>query len=243
MGASGRREYGAAVLWTSLLCAWAAVAPRGVPSDARGAVLVGCVHFRNGMGVARPAGSHLACWHLVPWLFLGIYYLGFVRRIEIGGGPKLALGDVLGTLAAFCLGLPSGWGVIVALPILLGVTFFGLVLLWRRWNGQLRGTLCDGEFCLGPAIRALFQPVRPAVSALFHRECGAGPSGRGLCAGVAVECRAGCARHGHGVARRISCGQRGPATRAGCSATGAASIRRRCSILRRTRQRVRSWCR
>ena len=75
---------------------------------------------------------HLVCWHLGPWLFLGIYYLGFVRRIEIGGGPRLALGDVLGTLAAFSLGLPGGMGAWIALPVVLGVTLLALVLLWRR---------------------------------------------------------------------------------------------------------------
>jgi hypothetical protein len=75
---------------------------------------------------------HVACWHLGPWIFLGIFYLGFVRKIEIGGGPKLALGDVLATLAAFSLGFPSGMGAWLALPVFLGVTVLALVLAWRR---------------------------------------------------------------------------------------------------------------
>jgi len=65
-------------------------------------------------------------------VFLGLYYWGFARRVEIGGGPKLALGNVLGTLSAFSLGLPSSWGVFVALPLFAGVIVVALVLLWRR---------------------------------------------------------------------------------------------------------------
>ena len=75
---------------------------------------------------------HLVCWHLVPWAFLGFYYLGFVRHVEIGGGPQLALSNVLGTLAAFSLGFPSGMGVLVALPVFLGAALFALGLIWRR---------------------------------------------------------------------------------------------------------------
>ena len=75
---------------------------------------------------------HLACWHLGPWIFLGIYYLSFVRKIEIGGGPKLPLGDVLGTLAAFSLGFPNGMGAWIALVVFLGATLLALMLLWRR---------------------------------------------------------------------------------------------------------------
>ena len=70
-------------------------------------------------------------------MFLGLYYWGFVRRVEIGGGPKLALGNVLGTLSAFSLGLPSGWGVFVALPLFAGVIVVALVLLWRRDRAPL----------------------------------------------------------------------------------------------------------
>jgi hypothetical protein len=75
---------------------------------------------------------HFACWHLVPWAMLALYYFGFVRKVQIGGGPVLALSDVLGSLAAYTLGLPSGAGAAVALPILLGVILVGLGLVWFR---------------------------------------------------------------------------------------------------------------
>ena len=93
---------------------------------------------------------HLVSWHFVPWAFLGAYYLGFVRKLEIGGGPKLALGEVLGTLSAFSLGLPSGWGVAVALPIFLGVTVVFLGLMWRR-NRALAGFYATAIF-VAPAL-------------------------------------------------------------------------------------------
>ena len=97
----------------------------------------------------RDRWVHLLSWHLVPWMFLGIYYLGFVRKIEIGGGPKLALAEVLGTLAAFSLGFPSGWGW-TALLVFLGATVFGLVLVWRR-DRALAGFFATGIY-LAPAI-------------------------------------------------------------------------------------------
>jgi len=74
----------------------------------------------------------LACWHLVPWLFLGFYYLGFVRKLEIGGGPALALSTVLGQLSAYSLGFPAGLGTLVALPVFLAVVAVAIVLIWRR---------------------------------------------------------------------------------------------------------------
>lgn len=74
---------------------------------------------------------HLACWHLVPWAFLGGYYWWFVRKLEIGGGPKISLGEVLETLSAFSLGMSSGLGAI-ALLVFLGVTLLALGLMWRR---------------------------------------------------------------------------------------------------------------
>lgn len=75
--------------------------------------------------------GHLAGWHLGPWAILGIYYLGFVRKVAIGGGPQLTLSNVLGTLAAFSLGFPSGLAA-TALLVFLGIVLAALVLLWRR---------------------------------------------------------------------------------------------------------------
>jgi len=75
---------------------------------------------------------YLAGWHLGPWMFLGVYYLGFVRKVEIGGGPENSLTGVLGDLATYTLNLPTGSGVFVALSIFLVVIFVALELIWRR---------------------------------------------------------------------------------------------------------------
>ena len=93
--------------------------------------------------------AHLACWHLAPWLFLAVYYLGFVRYVEIGGGPKLALVEVLGTLSAFTLGLPGNFGVI-ALSIFLAVTIPSLGQIGRR-DRALLGFFVTAIF-VAPAI-------------------------------------------------------------------------------------------
>ena len=114
-----------------------------------GLVWSGMVLFKNWTNW-RDRLVHLVCWHLGPWLFLGFYYLGFVRKIEIGGGPKLALDDVLGTLAAFSLGFPSGMGVRIALPVFLGVALLGLVLVWCR-DRATAGFFAAGIF-VAPAL-------------------------------------------------------------------------------------------
>ena len=92
---------------------------------------------------------HLATWHVLPWAFLGLYYLGFVRKVEIGGGPKLALGNVLGTLAAFTAGLPERWGG-VALAVVLVAVLIALVALARR-SGALAAFYVTAIF-VAPAL-------------------------------------------------------------------------------------------
>ena len=80
----------------------------------------------------RDRAVHLACWHVLPWAFLGLYYFGFVRKVEIGGGPKLPLVNVLGSLAAFTAGLPEGVGTAVALPLVLVALVVALACILRR---------------------------------------------------------------------------------------------------------------
>lgn len=75
---------------------------------------------------------YLAGWHLGPWTFLGAYYFAFVRKVEIGGGPRNPLIGVLGDLAAFSLGFPGSAGVLLALPVFLAVIVAVLLHLWRR---------------------------------------------------------------------------------------------------------------
>jgi hypothetical protein len=81
----------------------------------------------------------LARWHLLPCAFVGLYYAGFVSRLEVGGGPDISLIGVLGEAAAFSLGLPAGLGAAVALPVMLAFVILGLWLIWRRPNRGLAG--------------------------------------------------------------------------------------------------------
>jgi len=97
---------------------------------------------------------HLLCWQAGPWLFLGLYYLGFVRKVQVGGGPKLALGEVLGTLSAFSLGFPGGKGGVGAMLVFLVVTILALVLLLRR-DRAMAGFYAMGVF-VAPAIVQMF---------------------------------------------------------------------------------------
>ncbi len=73
-----------------------------------------------------------ACWQLPSWLFFAAYYAGFVRHMEIGGGPEHPLLGVLGEVAAYGLGFPVQAGVAMALPLFLGVALVALGLMWRR---------------------------------------------------------------------------------------------------------------
>ena len=97
----------------------------------------------------RERAMHLAGWHLGPGLFLVGYYLGFARKVDLGGGPQLPLKDVLGTLSAFTLGFPVAASA-VALLFFLGVISTGLVLLWRR-DRALAAFYFTGIF-IAPAI-------------------------------------------------------------------------------------------
>lgn len=82
-------------------------------------------HWQEGL-------KRLAVWHAVPWIIFGVYYWGFVRRLSIGGGPENPLAGVLGDMAAFTLGFPAESGLMLALPVMLGVAAVALALIWRR---------------------------------------------------------------------------------------------------------------
>ena len=70
-------------------------------------------------------------WHLLPWLGFGVYYIGFIRKIEIGGGPDSTLMGVLVEAAAYVMGLPVDSGVGLALPLILVLVGMSLWLMGR----------------------------------------------------------------------------------------------------------------
>lgn len=73
--------------------------------------------------------------HGPVWTFAVAYYLGFVRHMEIGGGPEHRLIPVLGETAAHMLGLPVAAGVPLALPLLFALVVVALGLMARRDPG------------------------------------------------------------------------------------------------------------
>lgn len=86
----------------------------------------------------RAAGRDLLAWHGAPIVFLLAYYVGFVRRLSIGGGPANPLLGVLGDTAALTFGLPLAAGPF-ALAAALAILVLAVVLLARRDRGLAVG--------------------------------------------------------------------------------------------------------
>lgn len=65
------------------------------------------------------------------WLFFAVYYFGFVRQMQIGGGPENPLLDVLGETAAYLTGMPTPFGMLALVLVMAGI-LIGLGLMWRQ---------------------------------------------------------------------------------------------------------------
>jgi hypothetical protein len=81
---------------------------------------------------ARDVGRALARWHAAPVAFGLLYYVVFLRRLEVVGGPETPFSTVLGELAAYSIGFPISVSVSLALPLLLAGVAIALVCVWRR---------------------------------------------------------------------------------------------------------------
>lgn len=77
-------------------------------------------------------------WHAVPLALAAGYYFGFIRKLEIGGGPENPLFKTLGETAAYTLGWPTAGGVF-ALGLLGLLCGLGLFALGR--GGQARAAI------------------------------------------------------------------------------------------------------
>lgn len=86
----------------------------------------------------RQAWAAPAWLHASVWIFALAYYFGFVRHMEIGGGPEHRLIPVLGETAAHLLGLPVAAGATLALPLLFAFVVVTLGLMARR-DARLAG--------------------------------------------------------------------------------------------------------
>lgn len=80
----------------------------------------------------RQAWAVPAWLHAPVWMFALVYYFGFVRHMEIGGGPEHRLIPVLGETAAHLLGLPVAVGGPLALPLLFACVVVTLGLMACR---------------------------------------------------------------------------------------------------------------
>lgn len=78
----------------------------------------------------------LAALFAVPFIFLGVMYLTFIRPMTIGGGDRFSYGDVIGYASATALGVPDG-GFLAGTAAFLcyaGVVAGGAFLLFRKRN-------------------------------------------------------------------------------------------------------------
>lgn len=81
---------------------------------------------------ARSRWRRLAVWHGVPWVLFAVYYFGFLRRLEIGGGPQTSLGVALSDLAIYAFGLPAATPAWIAMGVSFVLPVLALIVLWRR---------------------------------------------------------------------------------------------------------------
>lgn len=95
-------------------------------------------------------------WHAVPLLGALALYLGFLRKLAIGGGPQESLTPVLARTVGYATGLPLGWGS----ELLLGLA--ALAVAGGLWALQQRGA--DVWVCflvtlvVSPALLQALQP-------------------------------------------------------------------------------------
>jgi hypothetical protein len=95
-------------------------------------------------------------WHGVPAAFAAALYSGFLSRLTIGGGPQVALPDVIGSVVAYAFGLPLSLGTGVLLLIGVALVAGGLVVVYRAGSDQW--ALYATGIVLSPAAAMAFQP-------------------------------------------------------------------------------------
>lgn len=94
------------------------------------------------IGVRRSRRSYYLeylLWVLPPASFIALFYLQFLRKMEIGGGPQYGLLAVLGNLSGYAIGLPAMLpAAIWALAIFCGIICAGIYFLPERNVPQAR---------------------------------------------------------------------------------------------------------
>ena len=97
-----------------------------------------------------------ALWNTLPLVGTAVFYFGFLRRVEIGGGPRESVLPVLGRAVAYACGLPLGWGTGLLLGAALLVVGAGLFALARR--GADIGWAFLVTILVSPMALRAFQP-------------------------------------------------------------------------------------
>jgi hypothetical protein len=115
-------------------------------------------------GSWRRISSPAARWHAVPLLAILLFYLTYLRHLEIGGGPRFTWYYVLGRLSAFTLGLPAGASASIAATLAVAALIaIGLVTL-RRERSDLWLLYAANCLIFPAALLLVRQPER-----LFER--------------------------------------------------------------------------
>ena len=129
-GATDRASPWVVVYWlASILAVLAHAVSYQLIAAAVGFTVVECLQSK---GKPRQLWLALARWHAVPIAFGVLYYLRFIWRLEVIGGPETPLISVAAELAAYSIGVPAGAGMTLAFPLLIGGVIVALMSLWRR---------------------------------------------------------------------------------------------------------------
>jgi hypothetical protein len=110
---------------------------------------------RRRPGWGEAAGT-FAWWFGVPALAIGAFYLGFVRGMLVGGGPRWGAAVALRDAIALTTGLPR-MDLVVLLPVAVTVLLAGVVLL--RALGSDVWVFYLVSIAVSPALLQLAQPT------------------------------------------------------------------------------------
>lgn len=107
---------------------------------------------RRGAALLRAA----AWWHAVPVVAAGSFHLGFLRRVQVGGGPETGLATALAEAFAYTLGLPLALGPLPILALSAALVAGGLLLNHR--DGGTAWAFVFTAVVLSPALALALQP-------------------------------------------------------------------------------------
>lgn len=99
----------------------------------------------------------VALWHAVPIIVSVAYYILFVGRLKIGGGPTSDFIHTIAQVAMYTFGIPSPVSDVTGVTLLFFVVLLGLAVLRSRTNGVWLLYILG---VLGGVILQFFRPER-----------------------------------------------------------------------------------